>query len=104
MPYRSVNPANGEVLKTFTEHTDEQMLAALDAAACAFRAWSPTSIAERSAVMHNAAKLMVERKEALARLVTLEMGKLIAASRGAERAKMTFLEDPHESTEGGGKR
>jgi len=24
MPYRSVNPANGEVLKTFTEHTDAQ--------------------------------------------------------------------------------
>jgi hypothetical protein len=22
MPYRSVNPASGEVLKTFTEHTD----------------------------------------------------------------------------------
>ena len=100
MPYRSVNPANGEVLKTFTEHTDEQMLAALDAAACAFRAWSATSIAERSAVMHNAAKLMVERKEALARLVTLEMGKLIAESRGEVDLSAAILEYFAKNAEG----
>ncbi len=30
MPYRSVNPATGEVLKTFTEHTDQEMDADLD--------------------------------------------------------------------------
>jgi hypothetical protein len=29
MPYRSVNPATGEVLKTCAEHTDEQVLGAL---------------------------------------------------------------------------
>ena len=28
MPYRSVNPATGEVLKTFPEHTDQQMWSA----------------------------------------------------------------------------
>ena len=25
MPYRSVNPATGEALKTFTEHTDQEV-------------------------------------------------------------------------------
>lgn len=29
MPYRSVNPATGEVLKTFTEHSDQEMMKAL---------------------------------------------------------------------------
>jgi succinate-semialdehyde dehydrogenase/glutarate-semialdehyde dehydrogenase len=29
VPYRSVNPATGEVLNTFPEHTDEQMWSAL---------------------------------------------------------------------------
>ena len=29
MPYRSVNPATGEVLKTFPEHTDQQELSNL---------------------------------------------------------------------------
>jgi succinate-semialdehyde dehydrogenase/glutarate-semialdehyde dehydrogenase len=67
MPYRSINPATGEVLKTFTKHTDADMLAALDAGVRAFRSWSATPIAERSTVMHNAAKLLLERKDALAR-------------------------------------
>jgi succinate-semialdehyde dehydrogenase / glutarate-semialdehyde dehydrogenase len=51
VPYRSVNPATGEVLKVFTEHTNEQMLAALDAADKAFNTWSATPIAERSKIM-----------------------------------------------------
>jgi acyl-CoA reductase-like NAD-dependent aldehyde dehydrogenase len=32
VPYRSVNPATGEVLKTFTECTDVQVMNALAAA------------------------------------------------------------------------
>ena len=92
MPYRSVNPATGEVLKTFDEHTNEQMLAALDAADKAFRAWSKTPIAERSKIMHKAAKLLAERKEALARLATLEMGKRIAESRGEVDLSTAILE------------
>ena len=34
--YRSVNPATGEVLKTFTEHTDQEMMGALATADKAF--------------------------------------------------------------------
>ncbi len=33
MAYQSVNPATGEVLQTFEEHTDDQMMKALAAAA-----------------------------------------------------------------------
>jgi succinate-semialdehyde dehydrogenase/glutarate-semialdehyde dehydrogenase len=44
VPYLSVNPATGEVLKTFTEHTNEQMLTALDAADKTFHTWSTTPI------------------------------------------------------------
>src|SRR5580704_16840818 len=100
MPYRSVNPATEEVLSTFTEHTDEQVLAALDTAARAFRMWSATPIAERSTVMHNAAELLLERKEVLARLVTLEMGKLIAESRGEVDLSAAILEYFAKNAEG----
>jgi succinate-semialdehyde dehydrogenase/glutarate-semialdehyde dehydrogenase len=100
MPYRSVNPATEEVLNTFTEHTDEQVLAALDTAERAFRMWSATPIAERATVMHKAAELLLERKEVLARLVTLEMGKLIAESRGEVELSAAILEYFAKNAEG----
>ena len=68
MPYVSVNPATGEVLRTFTEHTNEQMQAALDAADKAFRIWSAVPIADRAKVMHLAAQLLLRKKEELASL------------------------------------
>ena len=100
MPYRSVNPATGEVLKTFTEHTNEQMLAALDAADKAFRTWSARPIIERSKIMHRTAQLLLERKEELARLATVEMGKCIAESRGEVDLSSAILEYFAKNAEG----
>jgi len=82
MPYRSVNPATGEVLKTYPEHTDEQMWNALTTADKAFRAWAARPFSERSKIIGRSAQILVEQKETLARLATLEMGKRIAESRG----------------------
>ena len=100
MPYRSVNPATGQLLKTFTEHTNEQMLAALDAADKAFRTWSARPIIERSKIMHRAAQLLLERKEELARLATLEMGKCISESRGEVDLSSAILEYFAKNAEG----
>lgn len=100
MPYRSVNPATGEVLKTFTEHTNEQMLAALDTADKGFRTWSATPAADRSKIMHKAAQLLLERKEELARLATLEMGKCIKESRGEVDLSSAILEYFAKNAEG----
>jgi succinate-semialdehyde dehydrogenase / glutarate-semialdehyde dehydrogenase len=81
MPYNSVNPATGAVLKTFTEHTDEQVWAALATADKAFRAWAGQPFSERSRIIGKSAQILLEKKEELARLATLEMGKRIAESR-----------------------
>ena len=51
MPYRSVNPATGEVLKTFTEHTDQEVMAALATADKAFVAWAARPIDERAKII-----------------------------------------------------
>ena len=41
MEYQSVNPANGDVLRSFDQHTDEQMLSALATAEKTYRSiWS----------------------------------------------------------------
>lgn len=82
MPYCSVNPATGEVLKTFPEHTDQEMMDALATADKAFVSWASRAIEERAKIISRAAQLLLERKSELANLATLEMGKRIAESRG----------------------
>jgi succinate-semialdehyde dehydrogenase / glutarate-semialdehyde dehydrogenase len=82
MSYASVNPATGEVLRNFTEHTDEEMWDALTSANQAFRPWASRPFSERSKIIGRSAQLLLEKKEELARLATLEMGKRIAESRG----------------------
>src|ERR1700721_1822495 len=81
VPYRSVNPATGEILKTFTEHTDQEMMDALAKADSAFVSWAACSIEERAKIIAGAAKLLLDEKAELAKLATLEMGKRIAESR-----------------------
>jgi succinate-semialdehyde dehydrogenase / glutarate-semialdehyde dehydrogenase len=79
MSYRSVNPYTGELLRSFPEHTDEEMMDALRRADARFRCFG--SVAERTAVLKKASALMMERCELLASLATAEMGKRIAESR-----------------------
>ncbi|XVQ86643.1 NAD-dependent succinate-semialdehyde dehydrogenase [Microbispora siamensis] len=78
----SVNPYNNEVLAEFPAMTDEEAGRAVAAAHQAFQEWRALAPAERAAVVGRAASLMRERREELARTVTLEMGKLIGESRG----------------------
>lgn len=82
MSYRSINPVTGEVLKTFAEHTDNQVMDALSAADRAFRGWAEQPFSGRSQIIGRSAQILRAKKEELARLATLEMGKRIAESRG----------------------
>ena len=92
MSYCSVNPATGEVLKDFTQHTDEQMWDALATADKAFRSWGSRPISERSKIIGRSAQILLEKKEELARLATLEMGKRIAESRGEVELSASIMQ------------
>jgi succinate-semialdehyde dehydrogenase/glutarate-semialdehyde dehydrogenase len=92
VPYRSVNPATGEVLKTFPEHTDQQVMDALATADRAFRTWSARPFGERSKIIGRCAQVLLKRKQELARLATLEMGKRIAESRGEVELSASILQ------------
>jgi succinate-semialdehyde dehydrogenase/glutarate-semialdehyde dehydrogenase len=92
VPYRSVNPATGEVLKTFSEHTDQAMMDALAKADEAFIAWSTRPTEERAKIIARAAQLLLEQKGELAKLATLEMGKRIAESRGEVDVSAAILQ------------
>jgi succinate-semialdehyde dehydrogenase/glutarate-semialdehyde dehydrogenase len=80
MTIASTNPATGETVKTFPPHSDQQIDQALERAAQAFPLWRKTPFAERAQKMQRAAALLEERKDALGRLMTLEMGKLRKAA------------------------
>ncbi|WP_131113690.1 NAD-dependent succinate-semialdehyde dehydrogenase [Lichenihabitans psoromatis] len=82
MNYQSVNPYNGERLRTFPELTDIQLEARLAAADRCFQTWRGIPFAKRAAILGRAAAIMRSRVDEFARPVTLEMGKLIAEARG----------------------
>ena len=76
MTIASTNPATGETLKTFPPDSEGVIEDKLRKAAAAAKQWRKTSFAERAQRMSRAAALLEQRKEALGRLMTLEMGKL----------------------------
>ena len=78
--YRVQNPATGEVLETFEAATDAQIEEALAGADAVYREWRERSVQERAAVVRRVAEIFLERKDELARLIALEMGKSIAES------------------------
>ncbi|RSS40579.1 NAD-dependent succinate-semialdehyde dehydrogenase [Streptomyces sp. WAC08241] len=81
-PFATVSPYTGETLAEFPVIEGEEVDSLLETAGHAFEAWRRRPIADRAAVLGRAAGLMRERKEPLARLLTEEMGKLIAEARG----------------------
>ncbi|MFI9202590.1 NADP-dependent succinic semialdehyde dehydrogenase [Streptomyces sp. NPDC053048] len=86
MPIATVNPANGETLKTFDELGPEEIERRLAAADAAFRRYRTTGFAERAQWLVRAADLLDDDRDDIARTMTTEMGKPLAAAR-AEAAK-----------------
>ncbi|WP_449276923.1 NAD-dependent succinate-semialdehyde dehydrogenase [Leucobacter sp. GX24907] len=78
--YRVQNPATGEILESFEEASDAQIEQAVADADAVYREWREKSVQERSVVVKRAAEIFEERKDELARLIALEMGKTIAES------------------------
>src|SRR5699024_9416273 len=77
-----LDPATGEVIRTISSAPSGDAPAAMDAAADAFPDWSRTPARERGELLRRAFDLLTERAEDFALLMTLEMGKPLAESRG----------------------
>ncbi|MCE2391612.1 MAG: NAD-dependent succinate-semialdehyde dehydrogenase [Proteobacteria bacterium] len=77
MAIESINPATGERVEVYEEHTFEQAREAIEAADRAFRGWRETDFGQRAERMRRAAELLRERKRDYARLMCDEMGKLL---------------------------
>ena len=101
MPYQSKNPFDGKIVATFPECDAtalEQKIAAAED--CFKTAWHGHTYAERKHILARAATILRERTDDFARLVTLEMGKLIAQSRGEVLLSAAILDYYAEHAEG----
>ncbi|HEX5856682.1 MAG TPA: NAD-dependent succinate-semialdehyde dehydrogenase [Microbacterium sp.] len=76
------DPSTGLVIRSIADASVEDGARALDAAVAAQDAWAATPPRTRSDILRRAFDLVQERKEDLALLMTLEMGKPLAESRG----------------------
>lgn len=78
----AVNPATGETVREVAADTDDQVEKKLAASLKAYRDWKEKSFSERGKLLRDVAKLMRDQTEALAPIMTEEMGKPIKEARG----------------------
>ena len=76
------DPSTGEVLTEVADATVEDGLAALDAAAAAQKDWAATPPRDRGEILRAAFEKITARADDFAMLMTLEMGKTLAESKG----------------------
>jgi succinate-semialdehyde dehydrogenase/glutarate-semialdehyde dehydrogenase len=76
------DPSTGTVLCQVADATPEDGLAALDAAAAAQPGWAAVAPRERGEILRRAYEKLIERRDQLALLMTLEMGKPLAEAAG----------------------
>ena len=77
-----LDPSSGAVLASVADATPADGIAALDAAVAMQDEWAATSPRKRSEILRGAWQLMQERKDDLALLMTLEMGKPLSEAAG----------------------
>ncbi|HJQ10915.1 MAG TPA: NAD-dependent succinate-semialdehyde dehydrogenase [Gemmatimonadaceae bacterium] len=80
MSIATINPANGQTLKTFEPHSQPEINKALDKAVAAFEQHRRNPFSERAGKMRKVAGLLEKECRELGRLMTLEMGKPIKAA------------------------
>ncbi len=82
--FEATSPATGESLGTVPEGTREDARRAIAAANAARRDWASRSAFERAAAMERVADLIEERRDELARVLTLDQGKPLHAEAYGE--------------------
>ncbi|MFA7949470.1 succinate-semialdehyde dehydrogenase [Klebsiella oxytoca] len=88
----SVNPTTGETISSLPWASEQEVDSAVALAEQAYRQWRNVSVAERAVALRHVGNAMRARGEALAQMISLEMGKPIAQARG-EVAKSANLCD-----------
>ncbi len=89
MPIISKNPATEEIIKTFTELTDEELENKIASARNAFLDWKKTSFKDRAVIMRKLGAYLNAHALEFSKLQMLEMGKTMKSGpAGIEKCAM----------------
>jgi len=77
MAIETINPATGELVKSFNEMTKQEIDDVVNHVHDAYLSWRELQYTQRSELMINAANVLKEKKEEYGKILTLEMGKPI---------------------------
>jgi len=78
---KAINPASNELIREYETHSQEALEAILADVQSDWQEWKKTSFTHRSALMTKAADVLRKNREKYARLMSLEMGKVITEAR-----------------------
>jgi succinate-semialdehyde dehydrogenase/glutarate-semialdehyde dehydrogenase len=81
MTMEAINPATGEIIKSYNTLSNEESTLAIQACDEAFKSWRNVPFKERTTLMKHAAQVLRDNVETYATLMTMEMGKTIAEGR-----------------------
>ncbi|WP_026898063.1 NAD-dependent succinate-semialdehyde dehydrogenase [Daejeonella oryzae] len=75
MAIQSINPATGKLIRRYKEHSKTQINNKINQTYKAWQIWKDIPFLERGVFMNKAADVLRKRKNELARIMALEMGK-----------------------------
>ncbi|PSQ46867.1 NADP-dependent succinic semialdehyde dehydrogenase [Halobacteriales archaeon SW_7_65_23] len=78
----AINPATGEQIGSYEEHTDDEIDRTLETATETFEEWRDRPLREREELLASAADVLRENKQRYAETMTKEMGKPISQAVG----------------------
>ena len=90
MTLTAINPANGDTIKTYKQTSPEEAIKCVESAHQAFAVWKKMTLSQRAELMKRASQILMENKEAYAKIMALEMGKPIRQGR-AEVEKCAWV-------------
>jgi succinate-semialdehyde dehydrogenase/glutarate-semialdehyde dehydrogenase len=85
------NPATGDKIGEVADADREDAASAIDAAQRAFDKWSTLTAYQRSGYLYDAYRIMIDKREHLARTMTEEQGKPLKAARNEVQYGADFL-------------
>ncbi len=78
---KSINPTTNQLIKEYPEHSSSEVKKIIEDVHTEWLTWKETSFEYRSGLFRNTARILRDKKETYASLMTEEMGKIIRESK-----------------------
>lgn len=100
MGISTIDPTTNKVVQSFEEMTDAALESSISTATTAFEEWKQTDYQTRAQLLYTVAGLLRAKRKDLAKMVTLEMGKLISHAEGEIKLSAEIFDYYAKNAEG----